>query len=153
MCSLVFFDNLRSIFRDAPINKKGKTGDENSAYPIYSCGVFRKAGASLTVEAAFVVPIVLFTIVSVLQFSLYCHDKAVFTYAAQRAGLLAVCEKDEEEMIYLAKETFFEETQGKLLGKWNVDVKVILENDVLEFAVISTSETMNISVNVPIYTF
>lgn len=143
----LFINYLRDICFSADSDKNGIKRKENPTNPVFSYRIRRKVCASLTVEAALVVPVVLFTVTAGLYFFMYLHDKAVLTYAAQKACLTAVYETDEEQMCKTAKEVYETETADSLLGIW--EIKSEIENDG-EYIVLS-SEAVSKILKVNVY--
>ena len=137
----LFINYLRDICFSADYDKNGIKRKENPTNPVFPYRIRRKVCASLTVEAALVVPIVLFTVTAGLYFFMYLHDKAVLTYAAQKACLTAVYETDEEQMCKNAKEVYETEAADSLLGIW--EIKSEIENDG-EYIVLSSEAVSKI---------
>lgn len=118
-----------------------KRKKEDVAFCTVSFGrIHVKASASFTVEAALIVPIILLVITSFLYLFMYCHDKAVLTYAAERACLMASYEKDFETMERIANDTVFEEIQTKVLINREVETETTLTDEELIVFVKSTSD-------------
>lgn len=143
----LFIHYLRDICFSADSDKNGVKRKENTTDSLYSYRMCRKVCASLTVEAALVVPVVLFTVAAGLYFFMYLHDKAALSYAAQKACLTAVYETDEEQMCKTAKEVYETEAADSLLGIW--EIKSEIENDG-EYIILS-SEAVSKILKVNVY--
>ena len=100
-----------------------------------------KYSGSFTVEAAFVMPVVLGIILLILYLCIYTHDKAVMEYAAIKA-CERCCEeakknKDEDSgyLTGLAREQIEEITDKGLIGNWDEDVKVSFEGEEIKASI------------------
>ena len=93
--------------------------------------IFRLRG-SFTIEAAFVIPFILAVVVSFINITFFCHDKAVLSYLGERACLVAANVRDGEDICQKAKEVFEQEAKEQLMGKWEFMTEVYIEGDCVE---------------------
>ena len=59
----------------------------------------------------------------------YCHDKAVFTYAAEDACLAASMEPTGQQALKKAIEIFDEKSNEELIGRWDMKVSADVTDD------------------------
>lgn len=78
---------------------------------------------------------------------MYCHDKAVLTYAVERACLMASYERDFEAIERIANDTVFDEIQNKVLINREVETEISLTDEELNVSAKSTSDLFAIETN------
>lgn len=146
MRNYIFINCMRRICAGIIPDKNGAKREENTADSVCSDRICHKACASLSVEAALVVPVVLFTIMAGLYFFMYLHDKAILTYASNRACLLAVYEEDEEQMCKAVKTIYEEEAAKSLLGLWEIDSEANIDGEYIILSSEAVSKMMKVNV-------
>lgn len=100
---------------------------------------------SVTVEMAFLVPIIFSVIVVVIQMLFYFHDKIVLEGVTFET--VTVC-SSQEELTEEVVETYFEEALGrKLLMFGLVETEVELENTQVKMSCSSRKQGMNLRVS------
>lgn len=106
------------------LHKKGREEDGTALYSIHSSGI-RCVRGSYTVEAAVIVPMVLFVLLFIIYSAFYMHNQAVLNIAAYETAVYgSTLNPAEEEIKEKMSGKYMEAIKGRLIAMKRPDVYV-----------------------------